>query len=174
MSLYSMIRKDRHVRKLRTMLRSGSYNLNTVEWIRELEAMHAARLIRNIPASDVVQKFQTRFMRAVLQNQSNRSRAVEIRMRCFRVQSRLTRHLDRLAKLLLARYSEQLNRTLSTKAERDNLVRSAFSRADDLLQEITTTMQLADMFIADIDAASWTVKHIIDAMQLIQEKGKQF
>jgi len=174
MSINTLLKNDSRVRKLNKLLSKGSFNLNTVEWLRELEIMHLGRLTRKLTVGDVVHRFQSSFMKSVLQNQANRSRAVEIKMHCLRTQARLSRHLDKLKRLLAARYHEPLQRAVKTKAERDDLVRSVLFKAEDLLQEITTTMQIADLVVADIDQTGWTVKSIITIMELISKQTKEY
>lgn len=174
MSLHSLLRQDSHVRKLRRLLRKGGFNVNTVEFIRELEGLHTTRLTRRLVVTDVTQRFQGRFMRAVLQNQANRSRTVEIKMRCFRTQAKLKRHLDDLTKYLMARYAEQLRRAAGTKSERENIIKSVYSNAENIQEELNTTMAIADMVIDDLDKTGWTVKNIIDMATLLHEKGKQY
>jgi hypothetical protein len=174
MALQDLLRGDRHVRKLSRMLQGGDYSINTVEFVRELEGLHATRLTRRLKVTDVTQRFQGRFMRAVLQNQATRSRAVEIKMRCFRTQAKLQRHLDDLTKYLMATYAEQLRRAASTKGERENIIKSCYGNATVLLEEMSSAMAIGDLMIADLDQSGWALKHLVDMMQLITEKGKQY
>ncbi|HWY36762.1 MAG TPA: hypothetical protein VNX68_19105 [Nitrosopumilaceae archaeon] len=174
MAITTLLKQDSHVRKLRQMLRNGSYNINTREFIRELEHLHSIRLSRRLQVTDVINRFQGRYMRTVLQNQATRSRSVTIKMRCFRTQAKLKRHLDDLVKYLMATYGEQLRRTAGTKSERENVIRSVFGKAENIQEELTTAMAIADMLIDDLDQNGWTNQRIIDMVKILQERGKQF
>jgi len=174
MPLNDVLRRDSRVRQLRKMLKNGGYSLNTVDLLRELEGIHSTRLTRRLTVREVTQRFQTRFMRAVLQNQANRSRVVEIKLRCFRTNARLEQHIEALTKYLLATYAEQLRRAASTKAERENIVQSVFSKAVELQQEIRQVMDMSSLVIDDIDQTGWALKNLITMVEIMQERGKQY
>ena len=173
MSLRNLINQDRRVRRLQRMLRNGDYNVNTAAFRRELQATHSTRLTRRLTVKDVLVRFQTRFLRAVLQNQANRSRFVEIKITCFDTHARLDQHLTKLRQYLMLTYGEQLRRAASTVEERRNVINSCLSAAVELQQEIETVIKIADMVVADIDQTGWAIRNIITAMELIQERGKQ-
>jgi hypothetical protein len=173
MSIGKLIRRDRRVRRLRGMIKSGTYNVNIAGFIKELESSHTAKLTRRLSVEDVLTKFQTRFLRAVLQNQANRSRFVEIKVRCFVTKERLDRHLTKLRQHLMSRYSGALRNSAGTQEERRSIVNNELAEAMELQQSIKTVMDIADLIINDVDQAGWDMKRIIDAMTLIQERGKQ-
>lgn len=173
MPVRDVIRQDANVRKLRRLIKSGNYALPVTEWIRELETMYSSRKTRRLSVGDVTRRFERNFMAAVLENQSNRSRANEIKMRCEKTKFNLTRYTSKLKRLISARYADQL-RGIRTKAERDDLIRSAMFEAEDSLLEINAVVQIADLAISDMDQTGRTIFNLIEMMKLLEQRGKQY
>ena len=173
MPIRDLLRQDRRVRKLKRLIKSGNYSLPIIEWQRELEAMYSTRLTRRLTVGDVVRRFHRNFMQAVLQNQSNRSRAVEIKVHCVKTRNRLRKHTTELKRFLLARYSVQL-RPIRTKAEREDMLNSVLFEADDCRQELDSLIEIIDLMVADMDSTGRTVYNLVEMMKLLEQKGKQY
>jgi len=169
-TLSSAIKKDKRIIKLFSMIENGTYALNTSSLLNEIESLHRLREVRTLKTETVLHSFQAKFLSAVLQNQAYRSRIVEISMQCFRIDARLSEHLEALRPYLKDKYGEYLSQ-YKTINDRESVINSVLEPAIRLQKKLNSVIKMAEMAIDDLDQAAWSFKNIIQTMNLGVEKG---
>ena len=170
MGIAELIESDKRVKKLKKMLEGGSFALDTDLRIKEMLTQHKLRAIRRLETRHVIEHFQEKVITARLENQTTRSRIVEIHTECFIITARLNKHLGRLRKYLMAKYSEQLKKYATTITDRKNVIDSILEDALERKEELEQVSTIAKSLIDDIDNSSWVFRDIIETMQIVTEK----
>lgn len=153
------------VKKFKRMLENGDFSVNVSEFLDELDRMHKTRTVRLITKKDVLHNAQNKLIDASIQNQAYRSRCVEIKMLCYRVESNITQHKEVLINYLKTTYKKALS-IYKTNAERDSVIETILSDSSWVIQQLQMIQELSDMIIDDIDKASWSLKTLIEVLKL--------
>jgi hypothetical protein len=164
------IESDKKVRRFIAQVKQGNYYIDTDALMIEIQEMHSARFTRALTTTAVIKKFQTSFIDSVLQNSAFRSRATEIKMKCTRIIIEIDKKLPIIKKYIKARYSEELRAQFSTQADRDSYVDVVLQTAVKTKSHLEGVIRYADMFIADLDSNGWSLKYILDAVNVSQDK----
>lgn len=166
----SYIRKDKRYKRFIRSVMQGKFSIDSEGLIAEIRDMHELRLTRFLNTNDVITKFRTKYLDASLQNTAFRSRAVAIRMSCYERIIYMDKTLPAMKKYIKSRYSEVLKSEFSTQAERDAYIDTLLQKAFQKRSQLDGVIKYSDIFISDIDAAGWTLKGIVDAMNIAHEK----
>jgi hypothetical protein len=165
-----MIKDDKKLKKFLNKVNNGVFSINTEALIAEIRDMHLTRSTRTLKPKEVLIKFQSRFMGAALQNSAFRSRAVEIKMQCYYSLSELDKYLSILKKYLKSQYPLELKSKFTTQADRDSFIDRILEKAIVQKKDLESVIGYCDIFISDIDAAGWSLKSIIDVMNMTNDK----
>jgi len=147
------------------MLSNGVYSIDVESFREELENMHALRKVRTIQLSNG-SSAQRQLIEAAEQNCAYRSRAVEIIMRIHRVCSQLEIVTEALESYLSTKYSPYLLSEYKTKGERGQAVSFMLAPFEKKRREAQAVKEVADLLVADIDSAGWTLQRLVAILEL--------
>jgi len=163
-SIVLLLRKDPKYKRLKTTFATHeNFRIDLPTLLEELETSHKIRKVRRLNPTDP--EFVDKLIDASLDDQSKRSRATEILIRCVRSHSLLLNAVDNLRYHLLTTYSNEL-RPFSTKEERLQVVKMALRTFDVFLANVTVVKDSANLIVIDIDKSAWTLKGVVQAMEL--------
>lgn len=166
-SLISVLRKDKRVLKLKRTFDSVPYfNLPYETLIEEIENIHEVRKVRVLKAKE---NSIDKIIQANIQDQSFRSRLVEISMNALKAQRRLDSAITSLTNYILIEYSENL-KVVKTKEERMRLLSISLEPFNRYLKRMNEIKEQADMVIHDIDKAAYSLKLTVDALKVSTQK----
>lgn len=138
---------------------------NMNDYIKDLETMHKTRLLRSVGLDNKVPTGKL-LSKAAMQDQSYRSRCVEIVFQLLVRKNNLQRATTAIQKHILANYEEELKSMGSSVRNRQALVSLAVDSSSAKLQDMDSVIQMADLIIADIDKGSFAIKHAVDSLQV--------
>jgi len=165
MTFKANVLADKKYRRHRKMLTDGVYSLDLRAFRDELESMHAVRKVRFLNLAST-HDAQTMLVEAAEQNCANRSRAVEILMQIQRVNSQLDIFMEAMNDYLSSTYSPLLLSEYRTKGERQQAVNSMLAVFVKKQREGESVKEIAELLVADIDAASWTLTRLVSILEL--------
>ena len=147
---------------------NGEYNLNTEKYIKELQSLHITRKVRLLNSEEIVKNISL-LVEALTQNQSVRSRVVEIKMDCVRVAIKLNTKKESLINYILVKYREELKSIKGTQTDRNAYVQELFNFTTSTSSRVKVLQDFCDILLNDIDQASWCLKSVIDCMKILDE-----
>ncbi len=165
--------KDKRVRSLLKALHNGSYHLDLDGLEREIDSLHLTRQVRKLKTEEILMSFQRKFVDAALQNQAYRSRLVEIKVKCFRMSAKLEEHISVVRSHLGITYPNALSK-YKTVSERRAAINSVLEEPMTFLTKLELKDKEIEVLVKDLDAAAWSLKSIMDAMNLTSDKGAKF
>lgn len=166
-----LAKKDKRVRALLKALHQGTYSIDIEGLEREIDSLHLTRQVRKLKTEEIIQSFQKKFIEAALQNQAYRSRLVEIKVKCFRVAAKLEEHISVVRSYLGITYPNSL-RKYRTVGERKQAINSVLEEPTSFLTKLELKDRELEVIIKDLDQASFSLKHIIDAMAYNKDTSK--
>ena len=161
----AILEKDDRVKAFRQATKSGQFSIDTTKRVEELEQLHSTRKIRSLQRKDLIQA-QKNLSEVLLQNQSYRSRAVEIKEECFKTSFSLDEYLKKLRQYIKSQHAEMLKKVFSTVGEREAVLDNLLEDGIALKSNLQMVQAIADMIIDDLDKAYWTVKGIINVLEI--------
>lgn len=166
-TIVELIRKNkRYKRLLETFDNAKIYNIPCERLIGELKDIHSLREVRRLSIRDP--DYVDKLLNANAQDQAQRSRCTEILMQCLEVTEKLNRALAALKDYLLLEFSDHL-RPLRTKEERLLVLNVALRKFSRFLENVAVVKGIADLVIADIDKAGWSMRASIDALKVTRK-----
>lgn len=154
---------DKYKRLYKIFSQNDLYNIPFQAWRDEVERIHKTRGIRILRQESG--KFLDKVIDASIEDQANRSRLCELRLKCVRAEGALLEGVDALEEYLLLRYSSEMG-AIRTKDERNKVINLALRRFQKFLKEIKTLMDMTEIVISDIDKAAFSLQRIITAFEL--------
>lgn len=128
----------------------------------EMEHMHKQRKSREMhlkaPTVD-------RIIKCAAQNASYRSRVVEIMVNVQKAQRTLASAIERIDNYILSEYKQYIDGR--SVAERKAVTKNLLSSGYYQLADFDRIVEMCKTFIDDIDQNSWTLKHMLDGLQLL-------
>jgi hypothetical protein len=155
--------KDKRVKALHKQLQKGAYHVDLGGIEKEADSLHLSRDVRSLKAEEILQKFQKKFIQAALQNQAYRSRLVEMKVKCFRLQAKLEEHLDAIRGYLAVKYPNALKQ-FKTIGDRKAAINSVLEEPIAMLRKLELKDAELEIYIKDIDQTGYALKNIMDAM----------
>lgn len=144
--------------------------LSVADLHSEVTNLHSSRLVRSILVNDVFADQRRKIIEASLQNQSYRSRLVEIKTQIMRVLIDVQEACTKCKKHIGYQYFEAIAAVVRTQADRNSLVDMFFSSVDRKSAELEGLMAIINVIVEDIDQAGWSIKRISD---LVAEKHEE-
>lgn len=155
------IKEDANVKKLRLLLKKGAFSIKAEARIQELKTMHTTRKVRQLKFKEVVKDMQTHLGEAVIDSQTTRSRAVEIKTACTEISMTLEDHLKKLTKFLKITYATQLRAsgytTVTAQSDAVNNI-PTIANAYTHLRDIEKVIKICDLLIDDIDKSYFNLQ----------------
>ncbi len=133
--------------------------------VKEMESMHAARKSRVLYLKTPKIK---KLIEAATQGSAFRSRYVEIMLNVMKAQRTLEAALKQIESHMMVNYSEQMG--FKAQADRRTLVQSIMKKQHYKLADYNRIIEMAQASIADLDQAAWSIKHTMDAMQILYQR----
>lgn len=160
----NIMRKDEKYRRLRTTFSTHeNFRLPLESLMDELKLSHQERSVRRLNPTDP--QFVDKLIEANLRDQAVRSRTTEILIRCVRAHTLLSNALESLRYHLLIKYDKEL-RGFRTVAERSQVVSMALKNFESFLTDVSVLKQSAELVVADVDKAAWSLKNVVSALSL--------
>ena len=145
--------------------KSGDYDA----YIKEIERMHKGRLSRSLTRKTT----SSGIIDSAGQDQSYRSRAVEILMTVTKRTVMLESAYDLTKAHVFNKYAEELAR-YKTKGERDQVVRNLLGGAKETLTKLGLVDKLCNLLIGDVDKAIWPLRYALERRQTAQKREGSF
>lgn len=163
----NIVKKDPKYKKFNRMIKNGAYNIDFDHYIKELKGYHSTRIIRILTYDMIVGKEQKKLIEANIQNQSYRSRIVEIQNEFYILSSKLKDHMTILKKYIKTKYINSLkNSGYKTISSQNEAIDNLFSSAALLLKQLENLSQIAENIINDIDKATVSINSNIRILEL--------
>lgn len=159
----------------RTLRRTSKIleGISVSDYYNEVTAMHSSRLVRSILVNDVLADQGRKIIEATIQNQSHRSRLVEIKVKLTRVSTTVTEAIDSCQNYLRHQYAVPLSKEGKTQADRNAILSRLFRKPNTVLSEIEGIWSVLDEIIEDLDQAGWALKRIADVVAM-QHRDRSF
>ena len=136
-------------------------------YLSEIHGLHTSRGVRTITRATAAKKLAD----ASIQDQSCRSRIVEIAMTVAETRNWLAEAVDNFENYLKTNYSRTLSKVgCTTIAQRDAMAEHFTTDARRILSKIDSITEIGDMVIADIDKAAWAIRSCIDAVTVATKR----
>ena len=166
-------KNDPHIIKLSTMLETGVYAIDPKKYLAKLTNLHNTREIRALKSSNLLNSTNggAKLTDALLENQSKRSRIVNIKKLCYELHAKLDEHIQDAVRYLQTRYSTELKSEYTVLKSRTEAARDVIKPAIRLQTQLGIIIKSSNDIIEDIDKAYWTMRTISEIMQ--QEKRKE-
>lgn len=133
--------------------------------VKEMESMHLARKSRTLYLK--TPKIN-RLIEAAAQGSSFRSRYVEIMLSVMKAQRTLDAAIKRIETHILVNYKDSLG--ASSQADKKAIAYSILQKENYQLADYNRIIEMANASINDIDQAAWSIKHQLDAMQILYQR----
>jgi len=163
---FKSVKNNKRYKRLIEMREKGMFAVDHERAIKEIESLHLTRNMRTLTVKTLLSSFQHSAIDITLQNSAFRSRVVEIKMKFFKLNRALERHLAKMRNYLASRYASQLKTEFSTMESRKKALDYLLEDFNSISNNFTVVVELADFVIDDIDKAGWSVKAIIEAMAI--------
>lgn len=157
------LKEDDKYKSFRRIVRNIGEQVNTEKMREEILRLHAGRKVRTLylkrPGVDAV-------VDAALQDSSYRSRIAEIRIETDYHRGLLEEAVDKMRKHVVHEFSAQVS-GLKTKGERMSFADQFLQKGVTLLYKFERLTAMADTVIKDIDQSGYTLKHVVDSMEVL-------
>jgi hypothetical protein len=168
-SLLKEIRANENYKRFLAIVETCQQRIDVDRSKNEALALHAGRLSRNLHGE---KRYSPKhIIDANMQDMANRARMVEIRVKNDIQLSTLRSAIQAMRRHISTEYAEEL-REFSTAPQRSAFVDRVLKASVQLLEEGEALIELLDTLIKDIDQTSHTMRHIIEALKLVSEKGR--
>ena len=163
-AVITRLKKDSRYRRLsKVFAEHPLYHIPFSAWKEEIERLHKTRNVRFLRPDE--SKFVARLIDSSVQDQAYRSRLVEMRVTCSRVQHQLKKGLTALEEYYLVAYASDIS-IVRTKEERSKIIRMTLRKFNDFLTEIAIIEDMSKLVIEDIDKAAWSMKLAVAAFEV--------
>lgn len=165
------IRKDsRYIKLTKTYASNPSYRINCEQLLDEIMQLNSMRMVRRLDTSDPM--FANKLVASMAQDTSFRGRASDILIQCHRIIAGITIVIKQLSSIYLISYSNTL-KEFKTQREREALITCVFKDFYTFISEVETVQKSAEIFVQDIDKASWQMQSMagIYKIHFVKEQG---
>lgn len=168
--IISLIKKDPKYKKFVRVVETAEQRLNLEKDREEAMALHASRLSRNIRGE---RRYSPKnLIDASLTDLSTRARLVEIRVKASMHAELLGDACDAIKRHVFTEYLQHL-RVFSNESQRSAFAKRVQGRAQSVLIESQSLLDLLDILIKDIDQSSHFLRNVVESMKLLDSsKGK--
>lgn len=167
-----VVAKDPSLVKILADCQSGFYiksvNAEAVDAVKSDHRAIMDEVIRNTDAQSLSGPEISAF---ILRVQAARTYAATVRYTIFDVTAALSRRIDLMRRYLAETFPKELARDTKAKADRDQLLSQILRHPLDDAQYLHDTIKFLDMVIEDMDKTHFSLKLVVDAMN-ITGKGR--
>jgi hypothetical protein len=166
-NLQDAVKKDDNFKTYRSILNSVRGALDLVKTKREAEVLHANRKCRKL--------FEMRLSpqllhEALLDDLAARSRLVELKSLVINQVELLDSAISLCKKHIAVQYADKVSEIASTVAARNQVVERMFSKGKDYLNQVRVLDSQLDLYITDIDKASYNLTGVRETLKMILDK----
>lgn len=158
-----IIRNDPIVRK--RIKGINEFGKKTDIWLEDLINLQLSLPVSALNTSGLLQSAQHKLVDSNIKVQSNRSRAVHIKMQAFKEHLMMKETLNRLKGYILSNYIDDLKAISKTITERRAFVDSLLENQKKVENRLDSVVKLADMVIDDATASGFTLKRIQETLE---------
>ncbi|SBV38470.1 hypothetical protein BN7874_265 [Phage NCTB] len=133
----------------------------------ELKTLHRMRKIHKLKVGHP--NFVQHLSEAAIRDTTNRHRYSEILVSCTEANTSLAKMIESFESYFLIKYAHEL-KPLRTKEERKNFIKAVMDKMHRYLDDTDELIKITRILIEDIDKASFTVKHLVDAFTIISKR----
>lgn len=160
----------RYKRLLDTFNTAPLYQIPCETLHEEVKTIHSLREIRRLNPRE--EGFADNIVKANTHDQAQRSRVVEIMMRCTHVSKKLSDAMDALRNHFLMEYHDHLKQ-FRTKEERNIVMNMALRKFVKYVDEIENLKEVCLLVIGDIDRGAWSLKNNIEVLRIHSSREMQ-
>lgn len=168
MTLIKDIKRDANYKSFRRILEAAQQKLDVEAALEEAKVLHAARISRALTGNDRYRP--KRLIDAAAIDLSTRARLVELRVVNDRKLSHLRKATDALKSYVATEYAEDINEDFRSADQRKAFIDRVVKPALTLLNDGESLLSSLDFLIKDLDQASHSLRHIVDALKLMENK----
>ena len=131
----------------------------------ELESLHARRDIRALRSEGLLQSSQLIALDNNIDNQSVRSRCVELKIKALRQSVTYTEVIKKLKRYIPVKFNKFLTKQASTVTERKLWVDYVLEPIVSKAERLDHVVHICDVIIEDCDSAGFTLKRINETLE---------
>lgn len=135
--------------------------------LKEAALLHATRKSRALHSKKLSPLL---LQDAILTDLSNRSRLVELRSLLSRQIELLGTSIETIRRHIHSRYKVKIQELASTQGDRARIVDKALSTSLTLKAELVGSSEIIDLYIKDIDSASYQLRNAVDLLKMILDR----
>lgn len=165
--LQEQLKSDDTFQRYRSILRTVRGTLDLEKQLKEASYLHKRRKSRKLFELRVS---PIKLQEAILEDMSNRSRLVEIKVLLLDQQELLSTAIGLGKKHVRATYASLLSTYGTTKEAHMLVVEKVFSAGLKTLAEIDNAVAILDLLIKDIDQAGFGLRNSVDVMRMLLDR----
>lgn len=167
----STLKADKRYKRLLEMFNTAPlYQIPCDSLLEELKTIHSLREIRRLNPRE--EGFADNIVKANTHDQAQRSRVVEIMMRCTHVSKKLSDALDALRNHFMMEYHDHLKQ-FRTKEERMIVMNTALRKFVKYIGEVENLKEVCTLVVGDIDKAAWSLRNNIEVLRIHSAREMQ-
>ncbi|QJT71045.1 hypothetical protein GR11A_00007 [Vibrio phage vB_VcorM_GR11A] len=149
----------------------NTVNLEPKILLEEVTRLHTSRKSRLLNVKGTISS--AKITKAALQDTAFRSRVVEIRSQVRQQLNALDSGFGIVHNALLGRYAGSLLKPYNTKAEKESVIASLkeMQRAQKLIDDFSSLVELCEDVIEDIDKSAWALKLAMQGLEIASRDG---
>ena len=171
-ALRRVLNEDELVSDFFDKLESLTSGVNLARLDAEMKTLFSQRSSRDLYK---VALQPTPLYKAISNDLRARSRITEIRVELIRARADLARPLKKLSNYVFVKYADYIADMPSARTQtgKKALERAIFAAAYEFLDEISVTIEAAELYVADIDAAGFGLTNDRAILTLMTERKDQ-
>ncbi len=160
---------SRAYKKYKSIVQNIASDVNTEQVIKDTQLIHKSRLSRTLrkQASPVA------LQEASLNDLTQRSRLIEMRVALFVHMASLKLTLKQTAEFLSVKYAKSLKGFCGTAQERKAAIDIVLQEGITLQDSMQTALDVIDMVVKDIDQGGYGLKNSIEVVKMLLGKPGQ-
>ena len=165
------VRKNPRYRQLRKALKEGVYDYPFADTEKELKDLHRSLDTRKWTDKSLRRNGVKLLIGASIQNQSYRSRLVEILIQVRRYHNNLDREYQLVRDHLMQEHPDRFEGR--TKEDRMRSVNALFETVISRLAQYVSLMDDIKIVIDDLDKSAWQLKTILEVSKIINHPAER-
>jgi len=157
---------DEYYTNFKEAFEKGVFSMDCTKYIEEIKTSTKVRAFRNIRSAELIED-TTKLIEATLDNQSRRTRIVEIKLQAQSIYNRIIHRTDYITNYLRVKYNKVLKSYASTQAERDMYMKELFAFTGDTIINMQNLILYCDTTLMDIDKTAWSLTTTKDCLEII-------
>ena len=166
-TLKSALLEDSEYIKFNRILSTVKTALIADDLLKEAALLHATRKSRALHSKKLSPAL---LQDAILTDLSNRSRLIELRSLLSRQLELAGTAIETIKRHIHSRYKTKIQEFASTQGDRARLVDKILASSLTLKAELNGASEIIDLYIKDIDSASYQLRNAVDLLKMILDR----